>query len=216
MSLRVLLADDFPISRQGARAIVGRLDRAEIVAEVGDGMDALEAAKTLHPDLVLLDLSLPGVPGLEVARQLREETPRPKVLILTMHAEAEVVVRAFEAGADGYSLKTDDADELLKAIVTVESGRSYMSPALPERAIRAIAMKRTLEENDPYLLLSSRERQMLHLTAEGLTSREVAYRLALSPRTVETHRVNLMEKLGLKSQRELVRYALLQAMLPRP
>ena len=205
---RLLLADDHQILRQGLHALLSGAPDLELVGEVGDGLEAVEQTAKLKPDLLLLDLMMPHLNGLEVARQLSRRAPATRIIILSMHAEEAYVLEALRCGAQGYVLKDSGTEELLHAIREVAAGRKYLSPPLSDRAIAYYVEKAQEEPLDPYETLTTREREVLHLAAEGQSSTEIATRLSISPRTAETHRANLMQKLGVHSQTDIVRYAL--------
>jgi DNA-binding NarL/FixJ family response regulator len=208
-STRLLLADDHQILRQGLRALLSNETDLELVGEVGDGLEAVEQTAKLKPDVLLLDLMMPHLNGLEVTRQLAHLAPETHIIILSMHAEEAYVLEALRCGAQGYVLKDAGSTELLHAIREVVAGRTYLSSPLSERAIAYYVEKAKEEEPlDPYETLTTREREVLHMAAEGQNSAEIATRLFISPRTAETHRANLLHKLGLHSQTDIVRYAL--------
>jgi DNA-binding NarL/FixJ family response regulator len=205
---RLLLADDHQILRQGLHALLSSETDLELVGEVGDGLEAVEQTAKLKPDVLSLDLMMPHLNGLEVARQLAKRAPETRIIILSMHAEEGYVLEALRCGVLGYVLKDAGTEELLRAIREVSAGRKYLSQPLSDRAIAYYVEKAQEEPLDPYETLTTREREVLHLAAEGSTSAEIATKLSISPRTAETHRANLMQKLGLHSQTDLVRYAL--------
>ncbi|SHK71254.1 response regulator [Rhodothermus profundi] len=199
-----IIVEDHPIVRQGLRMLLER-QGCQIVAETGDGLEALQLIETHRPRLLLLDLSLKGLNGLEVLRQARRRARSMRVLVLSMYDDDAYVVEALRSGAMAYVLKGSPVEELVRALEALYQGRRYLSAPLSERLLAQADEER--EPRDPYETLTDRERQILHLTAEGYTSREIAERLFISPRTVEKHRENLMAKLGLHSQAELIHYA---------
>jgi DNA-binding NarL/FixJ family response regulator len=207
MALRLMLADDHQIVRQGLRAILQAVPDFELVGEAADGLEAVRLVERLRPDVLVLDLMMPKLSGLEVARQVTRRAPRPRVVILSMHSNEAYVQEALSAGALGYVVKDAGAEELVQAIRAVSMGRRYFSRPLTEEAVEAYARKAGGSPPDPYHQLTAREREVLHLTAEGHSGADIAERLFISPRTVETHRANLMRKLGVRNQKELVRYA---------
>nr|NIO71757.1 response regulator [Anaerolineae bacterium] len=168
----------------------------------------------LQPDVLVLDLMMPGLNGLEVTRQVSQRSPRTHVVILSMHPNEAYVLEALRAGAAAYVLKESTSAELVRAVREAVAGRRYLSPPLSERAIEAYMQKAESAALDPYETLTAREREVLHLVAEGHTNAEIAERLFISRRTVETHRANLMRKLGLRTQTDLISYALRQGILP--
>lgn len=204
----IILAEDHQLVRQGLRLLLEQASTFRLVAEASDGLEALHLTAKHRPDILLLDLMVPRLHGLEVTRQVRKESPETKVIILSMHADEPYVVEALRNGAAGYVLKDGTADELIKAVRDVASGKHYLSPALAERAINGYIHKPGQGDLDVYETLTNRERIVLQMAAEGHTSSEVAAKLFISPRTAETHRANLMRKLALRSQTDLVRFAI--------
>lgn len=201
MALTVLLADDHPIVRQGLRAVLGTESDIELVGEAADGPSAVKLTTQLKPAVVVLDLMLPGSSGLEVARQLRKRMPDLRIVILSMHSDPAYVREAMRAGVDAYVAKEAGGEELIQAVRAAAEGRRYLSPPITEDVLSGRSNK------DPFDLLTAREREVLQLTAEGLTGNDVAERLFISPRTVESHRANMMRKFGLRNQKELIRFA---------
>ncbi len=201
MALTVLLADDHPIVRQGLRAILGTAPDIELVGEAADGTNAIKLALQHKPAVVVLDLMMPGTSGLEAARQLRKRMPEVRIVILSMHSDPAYVREAMRAGVDAYVAKEAGGDELLQAVRAAAEGQRYLSPPITEDILSGRSNK------DPFDLLTAREREVLQLTAEGLTGNDVAERLFISPRTVESHRANMMRKFGLRNQKELIRFA---------
>ena len=214
MTVSILLADDHPVVRQGLRALLEGESDFRIIGEVGDGLEASQLAERLQPDVLVLDLMMPGLNGLEVARQVSQRSPRTRIVILSMHSNEAYVLEALRNGATGYVLKDSSAADLVRAVREVTAGRRYLSPPLSERAIEAYTQKAKVAALDLYETLTTREREVLHLAAEGHTNREIADRLHISPRTVEVHRANMMHKLGLRTQTDLIRYALRRGILP--
>ena len=210
----IVLADDHPVVRQGLRALLGAEPDFAIVGEVTDGLEVAPLVERLKPNVLVLDLMLPGLSGLEVTRQVRQRSSQTRVIILSMYANEAYVLEALRNGAAGYVLKGAGAAELVQAVREVAAGRRYLSPPLSESAIQAYVEKAKAAPLDPYETLTTREREVLHLAAEGGSNTEVAVRLGISPRTAETHRANLMRKLGLHSQTDLVRYAMKRGILP--
>ncbi len=200
-----IIVEDHPIVRQGLRTLLER-QGCQVVAETGDGLEALQLIETHQPRLLLLDLSLKGLNGLEVLRQARRRARSMRVLVLSMYDDDVYVVEALRSGAMAYVLKGSPVEELVRALEALYQGRRYLSAPLSERLLAQAEAPQDLR--DPYETLTDRERQILHLTAEGYTSREIAERLFISPRTVEKHRENLMAKLGIHSQAELIHYAM--------
>ena len=213
--IRILLADDHQVVREGFRALLAAEPDFEIVAETGDGLEALRLAEHQKPHVLVVDLMMPGLNGLEVVRQITQRLPRTHVVVLSMHANEAYVLEALKNGACAYVLKDASAADLVRAVREANHGRRYLSPPLSEPAIdNYIQRARNSDSLDLYETLTNREREVLQLGAEGHTNAEIAGRLFISPRTVETHRANVMHKLGLRSQTELVRYALQRGILP--
>jgi two-component system, NarL family, response regulator NreC len=203
----IVLADDHHVVRQALRLLLAAEADLQVVGETGDGLEVARLVERLKPDVLVVDLMMPGLNGLEVTRQVHEHFPHTQVVILSMHADEAYVQEALRNGAMGFILKDASADQFLTGVRTVASGRRYLSPPLSDRALNAYAQMAASSESDPYELLTAREREVLHLTAEGLSTNEIAGRLTISPRTAETHRENFMRKLGLHSHAELIRYA---------
>ena len=212
--MTIVLADDHPIVRQGLRTLLEAEPDFTIVGEAADGLETVELAGRLQPQVLILDLMLPGLSGLEVTRQVHQRSPQTRVVILSMHANEAYVLEALRNGAAAYVLKEAGAAELLQAVREVTAGRRYLSPPLSERAIEAYSEKAAAIPLDLSETLTTREREVLHLAAEGLSNPEIAARLGISPRTAETHRANLMRKLGLHNQTELIRYAMRRGIIP--
>jgi len=204
--IRVLIADDHTLVRAGIRGLLANLAGIEVVGEAGEGYEALRLAETLQPDVLLLDISLPGMNGLEVATRLMKLDAAIHVVILSMHVSEEYVLQALRAGASGYLLKASAVSELELAIRAVVRGDTYLSPAVSKRVVDDY-VSRTSGAADPLAALTPRQREILQLVAEGHTNKEVAQRLGLSYRTVETHRNQLMKRLGVTDLPGLVRFA---------
>ena len=205
MATRVLIADDHPVLRSGLRVLLGADPDVEVVGEAGTGGETLRLAEELRPDVVLLDIGMPGESGIETVRHLKEKLPALKVLFLTMHEEEGMLLEALDAGGDGYLIKRADEAEIIQAIRAVRRGDVYVHPAMT-RALLSQA-ETTARPQEPVEPLTRREIDVLRLLARGNTNRQIAELLALSIRTVESHRANLMGKLGLSSRVELVTYA---------
>ncbi len=204
--VRVLIADDHTVVRQGIRIVLEEVDGIEVVGEAGDGDEALELTRTLGPDVVLLDVTMPGRTGLEVTRVLREEGFDTAILILSMHDDPEYVLQAVRAGADGYVLKDVAPTELRRAIQTVREGREYFAERVTHQLSVGLRAELEREQRKSRLeSLTARETEVLVLVADGLTNREIAERLDISPRTVETHRERLMTKLRIRTVAGLTR-----------
>jgi DNA-binding NarL/FixJ family response regulator len=203
----IVIADDHPMVRHGMRTVLEAEPGWSVVGEAADGPAALALIAALQPDVVLIDLMMPGLNGIEVTRALQTESPHTKVLVFSMHADDAYVRAALASGAMGYILKDTEASEIVTLVRTVLAGGRVLSRALTERAVDAYLQP----SSDPSLhwaeMLTNRERQVLQLVAEGLSNTAIADRLQISPRTAETHRANLTRKLGLTSQADLLRYA---------
>jgi len=205
--VRVLLADDHALVRAGVRALLQNLDGVTVVAETGNGAEVLEFARAHRPDVVLLDISMPGLGGLEVSAQLRDALPEVRVVMLSMHANEEYVLQALRAGAAGYMLKDSATAELELALKAVMQGETYLSPPISKQVVEGyvqrVGAEQTASDN-----LTPRQRQVLQLIAEGHSTKEIAHRLNLSVKTVETHRAQLMERLQIREIAGLVKYAI--------
>ncbi len=210
----IVLADDHHIVRQGLRALLEAEPDFRVIGEAGDGLEAASLVERLQPDVLVLDLVMPGLSGLETARNVRRRAPRTRVLILSMHADEAYVLEALRNSAAGYILKNSSLTDLVLAVREVAAGRRYLGPPLSECAIEAYIEKAKAAPLDPYEMLTTREREVLHLAAEGHANAEIAARLSISSRTAETHRAHLMHKLGLHNQTDLIRYALRRGIVP--
>jgi DNA-binding NarL/FixJ family response regulator len=206
---RIFIVDDHPIFRRGVRDVVAAHAQFTVVGEAGEGPAALEAIKRLMPDVVLLDLNVPGMDGLALARAVRDLRPPSRVLVLTMQGEESAFNAAMDAGAQGYILKENAVEDLVLGIKTVAGGGVYLSPSissfLVRRHQRASAVR---EQNHGLASLTSTERQVLRLVAENKTNRQIGGQLFISHRTVETHRANICQKLNLRGARALFQFAL--------
>jgi DNA-binding NarL/FixJ family response regulator len=216
MAVTILVADDHHVVRLGLRALLEAEPDLQVVGEASNGQETKALVERLKPDILLLDLMMPGLNGLEVARQVKQLSPKTRVVVLSMHANEAYVVQAMRYGVEGYVLKQSNMFEVVTAIRNVISGQDYLSSAFTEQDITAYKEKVKTATLDPYEALTPREREVLQLAAEGLTNPQIAEKLALSPRTVEMHRGNLTRKLGLRTQTELVRYAIWRGLLPQP
>jgi DNA-binding NarL/FixJ family response regulator len=214
--IATVLADDHPIVRKGLRALLEVEDHCRIIGEASDGLTALELIVRLKPQVAVLDVQLPDLNGLEVARRARDQSPETKVVMLSMFADEPFVLDALRNGAAAYVLKGSATSDLIAAVHAAVAGRRFLSSPLTERAIDTYASlaQRAEQPPDRYEFLSGREREVLQLAAQGLSTAVIGERLAISPRTAETHRGNLMRKLGLQSQTALVRFAMSRKLLP--
>ena len=214
--ITTVLVDDHPIVRQGLRTLLEGEEDCRVVGEAADGLTAIALVEQLRPNVAILDLQMPDLHGLEVARRVRERAPDTKVIILSMHGDEPHVLEALRHGVSGYVLKGAATSDLVAAVHAAVAGKRFLSAALSERAIDAYA-QRAAEPSRPldrYELLTSREREVLQLAAQGMSHAQIGERLAISPRTAETHRANLLRKLGLQSQTELVRFAVGRGLIP--
>jgi len=205
---RVLLADDHAVVRKGLRFVLSREPAVDVVGEAGDGNEAVKLAAELRPDIAILDIAMPHLNGIEATERIVKENPRTAVLILSVHADEGYVLRTLTAGAKGYLLKESAEDDILQAVRTVAEGRPFFSPTIAATLLEDYV--RQLKQRglqDSYELLTTREREILQLLAEGKTNKDIANLLNLSTYTVETHRANLMQKLDLHNTAELVLYA---------
>jgi len=210
MTIRVLLADDHALMREGLRALLTTIPDIEVVGEVGTGREAESLILQLDPDVVLMDIAMPDLNGIEAARLIHLKCPAVRIVMLSMHATAEYVYRAFEAGASGYLLKEAASEEVITAVRTVHEGRRYLSPALAE----SVPDLNSGHARSPVDSLSARERQVLQLVVEGKTSSEIARMVHLSPSSVQTYRNRLMMKLGVRGVPSLVKFALEHGLTP--
>jgi two-component system, NarL family, response regulator NreC len=212
--IRVLLVDDHTILRQGLKMLLNAQPDMEVVGEASDGHQAIAEANRLLPDVILMDITMPEMNGIEATRQVRRQRPDMRVLVLTMHENEEYLFQVLRAGAAGYILKEAADTELITAIRAVQSWRFYLSPSAQSMMVGDYLQRvRTGEEKDSYSGLTEREREILKLVAEGLTNNQIAERLFISPKTVDTHRTHIMDKLNLHSRAELVKYAMRRGLL---
>jgi len=207
MSIRILIADDHGVLRAGLRALLSAEPELEVVDEASSGNEALSLADELQPDLILLDISMPDLGGIEVTRRLKEMLPNTRVLILTVHEDESLLQEAIQAGASGYIVKRAVESELIDAIRAVWRGDLYIHPAMTRALLKEMSPSQSSNNEAPVESLTPRETDVLRLIAQGYTNRQMADMLSISVRTVESHRSNLMGKLDLHSRVELVRYA---------
>lgn len=212
--ITIVLAEDHQIVREALRLLLETQADFQVLAETGDGLEAQQLMEKHKPDVLITDMMMPGLSGLEVARATKRISPAAKVIVLSMHDAESYVVEALQAGVAGYVLKKSSSQELIFAIRQALKGNLFLSPSLNERAINAY-MQRAQDSraDDPYDALTPREREVFQLAAEGSSNPQIGGRLSLSARTVEMHRANLMKKLSLKSQTELVKYAVKRGMV---
>jgi two-component system, NarL family, response regulator NreC len=205
MPIRVLIADDHGVVAEGLKHLIEAQQDLQVIGIVADGREAVRTAREAQPDVVVMDLSMPELNGADATRAILERDPKCRVIVLSMYAEREYVRRALRAGAVGYVVKRSAAKELVDAIRAVHAGQRYLSPRIADVVIDDYSAE---ERDDPLAKLSAREREVLQLLAEGKTGAEIAQRLALSPKTVETYRARLVEKLGIRDVAGLVRFAI--------
>jgi len=212
MPLRLLLVDDHKIMREGLRTLVARYPEMTVVGEAGDGASAVQLASELSPDIVIMDISMPGLNGIEATRRIRANEPRIRVVALSMHADRRFVLETLKAGASGYLLKDCAFEEIASALRSVAGGGMYLSARITDLVVREY-MSSQKPDGGPQAL-TPREREVLQLVAEGQSTKDIAYKLAISVKTVETHRQQLMEKLGIHSVAELTKYAVREGITP--
>ena len=198
----IVLADDHAMFRRGIRTLLEPLEGINICGEVADGLELLELLKNTSPDLVILDISMPNLPGLEAAREIKRLYPHVKIMLLTMHKKKEFIRQGLEEGVDGFLLKDEPGDELVRAVQTLQRGGKYLSPLL------SMILGNLVQEARKAEILSVREREVLKLLAEGKKTREIAETLCISSFTVRRHRYNIMNKLNVQSLVDLVKYAI--------
>ncbi len=203
--IKILVADDHAILRDGIRALLDLHDDIEIIGEASEGNEAIEKTRELMPDIIVMDIAMPGMDGLEATRRIKKKNPQVKILILTQHDNREYIISAIKAGAAGYVPKKALGSELISAIRAVHRGESFLYPSAAAALIQDYLHQ---VEEEPYDLLTAREREILKLIAEGHTSREVAEMLFISLKTVLGHRTKLMDKLDIHNRTELIRYAM--------
>jgi two-component system, NarL family, response regulator NreC len=213
-SITIILADDHHIVRQGVKALLENEDDFEVVGEASDGITVLTITGRLKPDILVLDLMMPGLNGLEVTRRVTKVSPATKTIILSMYMNEPYVIEALRNGAYGYILKESNITDLIRAIREVAAGRHYLSPPLSERAIEAYLEKTKGSSLDLYDTLTAREKEVFQLAVEGYGNADIADRLFISSRTAETHKANMMRKLSLHTQTDLIKYAVKRGMLP--
>jgi len=200
--IRIVLADDHVLVRQGLKSLLER-EQFQVVAEASDGQEAVRASESLHPDIVVIDISMPLLNGIEAVRELGRSCPKTKAILLTQHEEDQYIREALEAGAKGYVLKNQAASDLVHAIQQVSRGQFYLSPGISRAVVEAYRTK----ADSPADPLTGRERQVLQLIAEGKSTKDAASLLGISVKTAESHRMNLMQKLDIHETASLVRYA---------
>jgi DNA-binding NarL/FixJ family response regulator len=215
VKLRILLADDHKIVREGLRTLIEKQPGTEVVGEADSGRMALKLTRELKPDVVIMDITMPDLNGIEATRQIHSEIPGVKVIALSMHSDKRLVTGILMAGASGYLLKEDcDSVELARAIQAVASNQTYLSPKIGEVVIKDYMRHLSITTSSPFSILTPREREVLQLLAEGKSTKEIASSLHLSVKTIETHRNKIMEKLDIHSIAELTKYAIRERLTP--
>ncbi|MFO8082698.1 MAG: response regulator transcription factor [Desulfobacterales bacterium] len=206
----ILIVDDHPLFREGLKAIIERGSRFEVVGEAGNGRDGLQMAKTLKPDMIIVDISLPDRSGIQLTREIRTLFSRTRILIVSMHSKIDYIAEAFQAGATGYVVKESASERLLQGLESVVRGDYFLDSSVSHAVVENL-MKSPLKEakitDADYDTLTPREQEVMRFLAEGFSSKKVAEKLCISPKTVENHRSNIMNKLGLHNTIELIRYA---------
>lgn len=211
--ISVLLADDHHIVREGIKMLLEAQSDISVIGEASDGLRAVELAIRLKPLILMADLMMPGLSGLEVTKQVKQHQSRTKVIILSMYSNEAYVMQALRNGASGYVVKESNVSDMVQAVREVASGRPYLSPSISRLAMEAYIEKAKSSALDPYDTLTDREKEVLHLIAEGFSSAKIAARLYISPRTAESHRANVMKKLGLQTPTDLIKYALKKGLI---
>jgi two-component system, NarL family, nitrate/nitrite response regulator NarL len=209
--IKILVADDHPVVRKGLQSCLGRQDRLKIVGEASDGDEALKKTRELSPDVVLMDISMPGMNGLAVTEVLRKDHPDVKVLVLSVHNNRDYIFRIIQAGAHGFISKEAPPDELLRAIESVYAGEPFFSPEIAKAALNQLVSSGG--KKDPFAQLTSREREVLVLIAEGQSNKEIANKLGIGVRTIETHRERIMRRLDIHSVAGLTKFAIANGMI---
>jgi DNA-binding NarL/FixJ family response regulator len=208
--MELMIVDDHPLFREGLKTIVNRDEKYTVVCEAGNGADGIRLGRKHKPAIMLVDISMPGKNGIQMIRELKQTLPETRFIIISMHSEADYIVEAFRAGASGYLIKESAASNLIRGLDAVARGELFLDDALSQEVVFKLMQARDDQGpggRDPYSTLTAREQEVMRLLAEGLTPRDVAAQLFISPKTVENHRTNLMKKLRLHSTVELIRYA---------
>ena len=211
--IKVVVADDHTILRQGIKALLDNQEEIEVVGEAKDGREAIKAIEELSPDVILMDIAMPGLNGLEATRRIKKKFPRTKVVVLTMHTNEEYIFQILNAGADGYLVKETAFQDLISAINSVHRGEAFMSPSISKKVMTDYIQRAQGEEKVGFDTLTTREREILQLVAEGNSNKKIAEVLFISPKTVETHRAHIMDKLNIHDRAGLIKYAIRKGMI---
>jgi len=213
---RIVIAEDHTILREGLRSLLSSSPAFEVVGEAEDGREAIQCVVKYKPDLILTDLSMPRMDGMEAIREIKKQSPKTKILVLTVHKAEEYILNTFKAGAEGYLLKDSTHSELMIAIKNILSGKRYISPGISDKVLEGyLEERKTLKVRTSWETLTPREREILKLIAEGYKNKEIANYLCISPKTVEKHRSNLMEKLNLHNVQTLTAFAMEKGLISR-
>ena len=211
--IKVVVADDHTILRQGIKALLDNQEGIEVVGEAKDGREAIKTIEELLPDVILMDIAMPGLNGLEATRRIKKKFPQTKVVVLTMHANEEYIFQILNAGADGYLVKETAFQDLISAINAVHKGEAFMSPSISKKVMTDYIQRAQGEEKVGFDTLTTREREILQLVAEGNSNKKIAEALFISPKTVETHRAHIMDKLNIHDRAGLIKYAIRKGMI---
>jgi two-component system response regulator NreC len=211
--IKVVVADDHTILRQGIKALLDNQEGIEVVGEAKDGREAIKTIEELLPDVILMDIAMPGLNGLEATRRIKKKFPKVKVVVLTMHANEEYIFQILNAGADGYLVKEAAFQDLISAINAVHRGEAFMSPSISKKVMTDYIQRAQGEEKVGFDTLTTREREILQLVAEGNSNKKIAEALFISPKTVETHRAHIMDKLNIHDRAGLIKYAIRKGMI---
>jgi DNA-binding NarL/FixJ family response regulator len=217
MGIRIILADDHTIVRHGLNKLIQQEENMEVIAQATDGHSTVDLTRELSPDMVIMDIGMPDLNGIDATQQIIREFPQVKVIGLSMHSGKKFVIEMLKAGASGYLLKDCALEELTTAIKAVASGKSYLSPSITDVVVENYVRNSNKKESSAFSLLSQREREVLQLMAEGKTTKQIGLHLHISPKTVEGHRLRLMEKLNMDSVAKLTKYAVQEGLTsPEP